>query len=208
LFAGVTSKPYRIHSDLLAETSPYFAKLLTGPPIPPNRDSLTFADVDERVMGLFTRWIYGGKLSGPTDYQSFQHYICLYLLGRRFQISPLQNDIMDHVRAYYRQQAMTAPPYRLEYIYENTLEPCPMRIFLTTTAAYRVLCEPAKGGLSEAMAAVVARGGDLAVDFVNAMAELHWNGVEDARKGDACRFHVHEDGVKCMHHRIEAWEAT
>ena len=159
-------------------------------------------------MSLFTRWVYGGKLSGPTDYQTFQHYICLYMLAQRFQIPQLQNDVMNHVRTYYRQQNMTAPPYRLEYVYENTAEPCQLRTFLTTTAAYRVLCEPAKGGLSDAMAPVVARGGDLAVDFVNAMAELHWNGMEDPRKGDDCQFHVHDDGVRCVHQPAEAWQSS
>ena len=83
-----------------------------------------------------------------------------------------------------------------------------MRRFLTASAAYRVLCEPARGGLSDAMVPVVARGGDLAVDFVNAMAELHWNEMEDPRKGEDCAFHVHEDGTRCVHVPAEAWQST
>ena len=83
-----------------------------------------------------------------------------------------------------------------------------MRTFLTTTAAYRVLCEPAKSGLSDAMASVVARGGDLAVDFVNAMADLHWNGLEDVRKGHDCRFHIHDGGARCPYHPAEAWQSA
>ncbi|KAI9710703.1 MAG: hypothetical protein M1820_002536 [Bogoriella megaspora] len=206
LKAGLNLKPFKIHTKELTTASPFFASLICGPPIPPSQDSLNFPDLEERSMYLFTRWIYGGTLSGPTDFQSMQNYMGLYVLALRFDVAALQNEVVDRIRNYYRRENLTAPPYRLEYIYENTDQPCALREFFTETAAYRVLCEPTKGGLADATAGVVAEGGDLAVDFVNALAKMHWNDVEDVRRGNGCRFHVHEDGERCAPVAAEPWQ--
>ena len=128
-------------------------------------EELTFREIDEFAFALFIRykcleeiakvkayfpltrllteasWIYGAMLSGPSDFHTMQHYVCLYALAIKFRIERLQNEVMDGVRAYYRTSNMTSPPARLQYIYENTKEPNHMRTFLVNTAAYRVLCQ-------------------------------------------------------------------
>lgn len=188
------------HPDL---SSPYSRKSdpnpLTGP--------FSFPEFDEFAMALFTRWLHDEHcVHGPHDFHSLNHYLCLYALARRFGIESLQNQVMDTVRHYYHQEQMTAPPFRLDYIYANTSGPNKMKEFLVATAAYRVL---AKGlpesynvgytfkqtePISDSLEGVLRGGGDVAPDFVDQLILLARDDMEDPRTGDDCRWHEHTEG--------------
>lgn len=194
--AGDNSKLFTMHTELLRKRSPYFAELLPITTEPPSMTPLAFPDLDEFAFDLFVRWMYGGLLHGPSDFHSMNHYICLYILAHRFRIERLRNTVVDLVRDYYRNQNMTAPANRLDYIYAKTSEPSHLRNFLTTTAAYRTLCgRETKPG--QAMLVVIAKGGDFAVDFATAMASLSANGLVDVRRSPDCLFHDHFDTPRC-----------
>lgn len=101
---------------------------------------------------------------------------------------------IDLVRAYYHNNNMTAPAFRLEYIYTFTEFPNPMRNFLTESAAYRALCGDgvAKGiYLSDSIKELLHKGGDFAVDFPNALIKLTKNEFPDPRKGPKDHWHEH-----------------
>ncbi|KAK7550898.1 hypothetical protein IWX49DRAFT_498606, partial [Phyllosticta citricarpa] len=193
----------------LINRSSYFRNLLSSTSAAATSPKASFPDLDEFAFALFVRWLYGASLRGPSDYASMQHYPCLYVLARRFRIERLQNDVLDLVRAYYRAGNMTAPAHRLEYLYDATTIPNvnsnPMRRFLVATAAYRYLCER-EPRLSDAMRGVISRGGDLAVDFAEAMAALHQNQIGDVRKGSDCAFHEHKETPVCRARIAEAFE--
>ncbi|KAK8189573.1 hypothetical protein BKA81DRAFT_410358 [Phyllosticta paracitricarpa] len=257
LLAGQTGKCFKVHRDLLINRSSYFRNLLSSTSAAATSPKASFPDLDEFAFALFVRWLYGASLRGPSDYASMQHYLCLYVLARRFRIERLQNDVLDLVRAYYRAGNMTAPAHRLEYLYDaTTIVPAtaptgtvasspdaptaastatattvaaetsqnssgasgtvnasakpnvnsnPMRRFLVATAAYRYLCER-EPRLSDAMRGVISRGGDLAVDFAEAMAALHQNQIGDVRKGSDCAFHEHKETPVCRARIAEAFE--
>lgn len=112
------------------------------------------------------------------------------------------------VRSYYRRQNMTAPTYRLEYIYTSTSGANHMRNFLTTTAAYRCLCEkPVAPGvyISDSVQALLAKGGDFSNDFAASLVKLSRNGIVDVRKGFDCVFHDHADGKVCPRYLMEPY---
>ncbi|TKA73964.1 hypothetical protein B0A49_02900 [Cryomyces minteri] len=211
IHAGLTKKKFDVHTALLASRSPYFKTLFSASTTSINAP-IYFEDLDEFAFALFLRWLYGGKLMGPSDFHGMQHYLCLYVLAQRFEVEALQNLVMDLVRSYYRASNMTAPAYRLEYIYTSTRSACPMRTFLATTAAYRVLCEPAStktaaAGMSDSVKGVLAKGGELAVDFAAALARLHGNGLVDVRRGADCEWHVHvREGGKCKVRALEPYQ--
>ncbi|GAM82668.1 hypothetical protein ANO11243_006500 [Dothideomycetidae sp. 11243] len=148
----------------------------------PDADQLTFLTLDEYGFALFVRWLYGGTLHGPKDFAGFTHYLALYCLAIRFGVEDLQDE---------------APAFRIEYVYTFTPGPNAMRNFLITTAAYRSLCDtpPAPGQfVSDSMKTLVARGGDVAADFAEALVRLSKNGLVDVRKGSDEDFHVRPDG--------------
>ncbi|PSK60685.1 hypothetical protein B9Z65_835 [Elsinoe australis] len=191
LYSGKNKKHFPVHRHLLVTKIPYFHNLFSHDTSPgPNR--LTFEDLDE----------YGFAL--------FQHYLSLYVLALKFGIESLQNDAMDLCRAYYRRQSMTAPAYRIEYIYTYTSEPNHMRNFLTTTAAYRCLCEPPSGPgdyMSDSLKSLLAKQSDFGVDFAEALIKLSKNGLVDVRKGSDCVFHVHSDGKVCETIGLEPYQS-
>ena len=111
--------------------------------------------------------------------------------------SPLQ--VMDLIRHYYSSQNMTAPAYRLEYIYHFTSGPNKMRDFMVSTAAFRALEDShapenlAHAGplmhksfyqpgsyVSDSIKRVLATHPDMAIDFIETLVKLHRCGVSRA----------------------------
>jgi hypothetical protein len=176
LLAGTTSKPFTIHTDLLTSRSPYFRSILT----PNSHETYRYPTMDEFACALFVRWLYGAALPGPSGFHSLQHYLGLYVLALQFRIEKLHMQVLTQVKVYYRVYKMTASPFRLEYIYAATEGPNQMREFLVGTATERVVCE---GRLSSVMKEVLAKRGDFAVDFVQALLQCARNDREgDGRK--------------------------
>jgi len=223
-FAGPSRKPFKAHNHLLSKKVPLFTKLLSAK-TPPTKEQLTFDTLDEFAAAIFIRWLYGGELHGPVDFHSMHHYLALYVLAFTWDIEKLCNTgeqtqglgkstqltktVMDLVRHYYRHQSMTAPAFRLEYIYTMTTLPNHMRNFLVQTAAYRALYEspPAKGVyLSESTKGVLKKSSDLAIDFPEALIKLSRNEVTDPRKGEDCKWHEHSDGKLCKANVAEPYE--
>lgn len=162
-----------------------------------------------------------GKLAGPHDFHSLQHYLALYVLARKLEIEGLQNQsesfarylrlpkltkytALDLVRHYYASQNMTAPAYRLEYIYRYTHGDNMMRRFMIDTAAFRAIEEAPRqeitaqnpmlhktfyapgSHVSESIKSVIAKNPEIAVDFVETLVRLHCNNDKDARHGLDC----------------------
>jgi len=192
LLAGQSGKAFTVHSDLLCQRSPYFREKLDGKK--KASDTISYPEFDEFAIALFVRWLYGAKLTGPSDFHSMQHYIALYVLAETFRIEKLKNSVMDLVRHYYRTSDMTSPPYRLEYIYGHTSGPNNMRTFLIRTAAYRMMYE---GGVSDAMKQIIRKGGDLPVDLMETVMKFHMDGLIDAREGSDCAWHDHLETPMC-----------
>ncbi|KAI5274410.1 hypothetical protein E4T47_02530 [Aureobasidium subglaciale] len=199
LRAGVTHKAFTVPNSLLTAKVPFFDKLLSTTPSP-TAEQLTFDDLNEFAFALFVRWLYGGQLHGPNDFHSVQHYLCLYVMGQRWDVEALSNDTIDLVRSYYRSNNMTAPTFRLEYMYTFTETPNKMRKFLVETAAFRALCgePPAKGEyLTDSMKTLIKKGGEFSVDFAHSLARLTKEDFPDPRKGSKCDWHEHADGKAC-----------
>lgn len=91
LSAGNTHKKFEVYTYLLTSKVPYFAKLFANSPNP-TPEQLTFTDLNEFAFAIFVRWLYGGKLHGPTDFHSVHHYLCLYAMGQKWDVEPLCNN--------------------------------------------------------------------------------------------------------------------
>ena len=99
---------------------------------------------------------------------------------------------------------MTAPAYRLEYVYHYTQGDNMLRRFMVDTAAFRALEEAPRqeitatnpmlhktfyapgSHVSESIKGVIAKNPEIAADMVEALVKLHRNGDKDARHGLAC----------------------
>lgn len=120
---------------------------------------------------------------------------------------------------------MTAPAYRLEYVYTYTHGPNHMRHFLVSTAAFRCLEETPHPDLavanpmlhktfyapgshvSDSIKAVLMKNSEMAIDFIEELVRLRRNGELDARHGADYEWHVHEYTPKCKAERHEPWQS-
>jgi hypothetical protein len=191
---GRTKKPFAIDTDLLTSQSPYFCRLVATLPSHGCYTPISFPNFDEFSFALFVRWLGGEQLTGPTEFHTLQHYIGLYCLSRGFETESLANITMDLIRKYYRQQDMTAPPFRLTFAFKNTYGPCALRNFLVATAAYRMLRQ---GSLSQVMTDLVEAGGELAASLMGMTLRLHVEGMWDPRTSSECVWHEHKSTPKC-----------
>lgn len=196
-------KSFYAHTDLLKSRSAYFRDVYSQEPPSSSSPPLKYPELDEFAMALFVRWLYGARLNGPSDYHSMQHYLAFYVLALKFRIECLCNEIMDLVRTYYRTANMTAPAYRLEYIYAETQGSNEMRRFMTYTAAYRALCE---GAVSGSIKEALAKFPQLSADFATALIECHKSQLADCRRGQDCAWHVHLETVRCKAKSVEPWQ--
>lgn len=120
---------------------------------------------------------------------------------------------------------MTAPAYRLEYIYTYTHEPNKMRELMVSTAAYRALEDShappnlsnagplmhqtfyASGSyVSDSIKGALFKNPEMAMDFVEALVKLHRCGEHDPRAGPDCDWHVHDQTSRCRTELAEPWQ--
>ncbi|KAF2435661.1 hypothetical protein EJ08DRAFT_284266 [Tothia fuscella] len=217
ILAGPSEKAFVVHTDLLISRSPYFKQIHTqqffdSAGLSPScanlctsftsHDTICYRDIDEFACALLVRWLYGASLAGPSDHHSMLQHLCLYVLASRFGIENLQNLVMDQVRWYYRTANVTAPSCWLEYIYSATPGPNKMRQFLVATAAYRVMSE---GVLSGGLKSTLAKGGEIAIDFIQAQITNMRDGTRDVRRGNDCFWHVHRESRFCTNQISEVW---
>lgn len=212
--AGQALKPFTIQTSLLMAASPFFAEpgssgtmlrqedlLLSGPADQRHVSApIAFPDTDEFAFPIFRDWIHGKQLMGPSDFHSMTHYLSLYILAIRFEIEALQNQVMDQIRTYYEEADLTAPAFRLEYIYANTEAPNLMRDFLVHTAASRAFIKHSDGrmiGNSDSIRNCLRKGGDLAVDYCKALIDVSTSPGKDVRCGDPCEWHEHKHSERC-----------
>lgn len=95
---------------------------------------------------------------------------------------------MDVIRHYYRSYIQTASPFRLEYVYKFTSEQDQMRDFVIGTAASRALVT---GDISGSMHLILSKGGDLSIDFAQALIKYSRNPTDDVRGSPDCQWHIH-----------------
>lgn len=196
IVVGHSKKAFAIRSDLLTERSEYFRRLVSTPSLMhASYKPISFPDFDELSFTLFGHWLCGKVLPSPHDFHTLQHYLGLYCISRTLEIEALSNEAIDQVRKYYRARDMTAPPFRLDFIFKNTTGPCSMRTFLIATAAYRLLKE---GHLSQVMTDLVQAGGELPSCLMEMILRLNKGGIWDPRSGPDCVWHEHKITSPCL----------
>ncbi|KAK5114572.1 hypothetical protein LTR85_010149 [Meristemomyces frigidus] len=182
LYAGRSQKPYIFETKALKAKLPFFKKLLAETP-EPSAEQTSLDDADEASMALLQQWVKGSKaLRGPCDFHTIGHYLGLYVLGRRFEAEALQNLVMDLLRAHYGAENLTAPPYRLEYIY-TLANASPMQGFLLATAAQRCKYSKDQPAVSDTLFGVLQPRADLMRDFLEYV--IHADDI-DVRYGSNC----------------------
>ena len=99
---------------------------------------------------------------------------------------------MDLIRTHYACDDLTAPPYRIEYIYTYAVD-SPMQGFLLATAAHRCARGKERPAVSDTLYAVLAKG-EMMREFIEYLVH---NSEVDVRHGSKCAWHAHDVTPVC-----------
>jgi len=126
--SGSDEKAYLVHKDLLCWYSPYFKKALGGPFKEANEVSMSLAETEVEVVGIFVDWLYRQclpaeedprikaiceALGEPTeDTHSFWTNLLtgIYLFGDRYDVPELRKHAMDRFYHVYGDPGYTYLP--------------------------------------------------------------------------------------------------
>lgn len=191
-----TTKTYSVHKGVLVFYSGYFAKALEGRFREAKDKEVKLPDAEPEVFDLVQNWLYS---------HSIYHHNVIEA-GKRMQMAPkiwffadahdipaLQNAATDFIHSTTLSK-WVVPVESLPYIYENTMVSAHLRKFAieviahTCTATNLLTPDLIKYFVQEA-----------ACDILKIVCSTNHKqkGKEDVRKWNLCKYHVHEDGVRC-----------
>lgn len=141
-----------------------------------------------------------------------------YLITLRFldchRINLQTYPVMDLIRHSFRDHGFTASPYRIMHAYRIFADSNLLIHFFLTTIAYEIMTDAKLGGSDDSGTPAYVRDSlrrimtkRPALDLVDAMADLVRTGIQDARRGNDCDWHIHMRTEKCGETHDETAEA-
>ncbi|KUJ07484.1 uncharacterized protein LY89DRAFT_564802, partial [Mollisia scopiformis] len=91
------AQTYQIYRDVLCRQSPFFAGAFEGETLKDGRLSITLDDVGPEEFGIFVHWLHYRVIRGKSNDSTIaiSTLINLWILGDRFMVPQLCNDVMD-----------------------------------------------------------------------------------------------------------------
>lgn len=132
---------FSIHKSYLTAYSHYFKAALNGPFTEAQTLSFEFKDVSPSVMDIFVSWAYTQKIvdsagSAPV----VRNLIDLWIMADRFQVPRLQNEALEAMNGQ-ASQLNRSQDISFFYVYENTVDESPLRLFLAALSSQTYMKE-------------------------------------------------------------------
>lgn len=204
IFIRPKRKRFHLHTDLLCDRSEFFRKVLSKGFKEQDDKAVYLSEEDVGAFKLFVRWTCGAQLPLPTTAESLTRRLVLYVMAEEFCIEALKNDLMNKIRSHYCYHYLVVPSQQIDYIYQNTLTNCPMRLVLAHTAV-RAFLMPGKEELPVGSLGLISKGGDFAADFTVALFRskvnddkfnpyaVHDCAYHERRFSEVCSFPIHSE---------------
>ena len=148
-------------------------------------------DEDDEPFKMFVGWLYSGCIKTPTEEKDLTNLFDLYLMGDKWAIKGLVQEVLDSVRDFYHRTETYPGLRRVQYIYANTEQDSPMRhLLVNSVARYLTLAETIPQHWDKAL----RKNGQLAVDIIKCIQEWHLKSdyVPDAREMSVDKLKVDE----------------
>ncbi|KAI4189003.1 MAG: hypothetical protein L6R41_001757 [Letrouitia leprolyta] len=187
IYVGEENSHYPLHEKLLCYYSPFFARTFYNKSNSSSRTKeFGLPEVTDEVFALFVGWLYARALRSPSEERDIGPLLDLYFLSSKLEISELETDIVDAVRAFYHDNATYPGLRRVQYVYANTEEDNVMReMMVGSVARYLTLADR----IPEHWANALKKNGQLSVDIIRSIQEWHLEErqVPDARDASVDR---------------------
>ncbi|KAL8703916.1 MAG: hypothetical protein Q9201_002928 [Fulgogasparrea decipioides] len=187
IYVGEENNHYPLHEKLLCYHSPFFASIFYNKS---NKSSRTkefgLPELDDNVFALFVGWLYSRAIRSPEEERDIGPLLDLYFLAAKLQITSLETEIVEIVRAFYHHNETYPGLRRVQYVYANTEEDNVMReMMVGSVARYLTLAD----SIPEHWAKALKKNGQLSVDIIRSIQEWHLEArqVPDARDASVDR---------------------
>lgn len=165
LYVGPENTHWVLHEKLLCARSSHFRSIFYSPTRSPgSAKTYGLPDDDDDAFRAFVGWLYSGVV--PAPHQESDLGICfeLYLMSEKFGVEGLRTDVLNVVRAWYRDSNTYPGLRRVQYVYANTEEGSEMRGLLVGSIARMLVL--GSGGLPKHWDKALRKNGQLAVDIL------------------------------------------
>lgn len=94
-------RTFPLYKSILCRQSPFFDAAFNGPFIEGQSQSMALEDVGEEEFGMFVHYVHFRTIKGgdgtwsPAYTAPIKSLIKLWILGERFLVPQLQNDVLD-----------------------------------------------------------------------------------------------------------------
>ncbi|KAI4171198.1 MAG: hypothetical protein LQ343_004404 [Gyalolechia ehrenbergii] len=187
IYVGEENSHYPLHEKLLCHHSPFFARIFYTKSSSSSRTKeFGLPEVSDEVFALFVGWLYSCALRFPEEERDIGPLLDLYFLASKLQITGLETDIVDAVRAYYHNNSTYPGLRRVQYVYANTEEDNVMReMMVGSVARFLALSD----SIPQHWANALKKNGQLSVDIIRSIQEWHLEErqVPDAREASVDR---------------------
>jgi hypothetical protein len=198
LVIGSAKKDYTVHKDLLIFYSDYFRAAFDGSFVEATERKMDLFDVKEQTFEDFHTWLYTRKLASEDDEPlTWRDLIDFWIFGDRFQVSMLQNCVMDEIFAKDN-RGECFPLRMLKFSYGNTMTGSLLRKAMIELMVY----ETDLGGEDEGTMKTNNTHYytvEILQDLVEELYFARQNKIAFNKrpKRDKCLFHVHGKDEHC-----------
>jgi hypothetical protein len=182
IYVGPENTHWILHEKLLCARSTFFRSIFyDDSKSASSSKSFGLPDDDDDAFKSFVGWLYSGTVPPPRAESDLGVCFELYLMGERWGIEALRNDVLDVVRTWYWDTNTYPGLRRVQYVYANTEEGSAMRKLLVGSVARMLVLS--NEGLPKHWDKALRKNGQLAVDIITRVQQwnLHEEEVPDPR---------------------------
>ncbi|KXS97904.1 hypothetical protein AC578_4366 [Pseudocercospora eumusae] len=191
---GEKAKVFEVHQGILCFYSGYFRAAFKGRWREAQEGAIDIPSISPSVFKLFIHWAYTRQLEIAAENGTDKAAVQLWIFGDAHEIPMLQNEVITATHRMVVKEGVVPKGFMINHVYENTMPQSRLRQYLIDV--YGALCA------SEALRRHDAQAGwcrDALFDLLQVVWRVggHREGTKDVEKWDLCKYHVHEQGVKC-----------
>lgn len=201
---GPEKEAYSVHKALLCFYSDFFRAAFNGSFKEAIESQIELLDVEIQVFEAFQAWLYSKtllnteELENP-DRQTYLHHAILaklWILGDKYQIPLLQNNVVDTMHEKVEKDRLT-PSVSIALVYENTLPGSCLRRAVIDILAHRSRLDAQDGVCGPQFRQYWTL--DASMDMIATIASA-WRSKlipYTSLKAERCHYHVHAEGDRC-----------
>ncbi|GAB7351295.1 hypothetical protein MBLNU459_g1711t1 [Dothideomycetes sp. NU459] len=179
IYVGQENTHWILHEKLLCHRSKFFRNIFYSKDS--HNHTFGLPDEDDEPFRLFVGWLYSSAVPTPREEKDLGHLFDLYLMGEKWEIRGLVQDVLEAVRNFYHDNDSYPALRRVQYVYANTEQESPMRqLLIQSMARFFVLGD----GMPPVWDKALRKNGQLAVDIIIAVQKwkLEKDSIPDPRE--------------------------